>query len=159
VGIERISRKTDLIPPEKLKRILLESTKVRILNESRTLACPKCFEYSKIVRIKDIPENLTCPSCGKGQLGLTIETPDFIDKIHRKHGRNLSQRERKIIEGLKATSLLLRKHGRVAACVLAGRRIGPGEAKVVLRKAHKVSDKLFESIMVAERGVLRRRFW
>jgi len=159
VGIERISRKTDLIPPEKLKRILLESTKVRILNECRTLACPKCFESSKIVRIKDIPENLTCPSCGKGQLGLTIETPDFIDKIHRKHGRNLSQAERKISEDLKATSLLLRKHGRVAACVLAGRRIGLGEAKAVLRTHHKFSDKLFESIMAAERRVLRRRFW
>lgn len=159
VGIERMSRKTDLIPPEKLKRILLESTKVRILNESRTLACPKCYAYSKIVRIKDMPESFTCPSCGKGQLGLTIETPDFIEKVHAKHGRNLSQAERKIIADLKATSPLLRKYGKVAACILAGRRIGTGEAKAVLRKTHRYSDKLFESIMAAEKSVLRRRFW
>ena len=44
IGIERISRRTDLIPPEKMKRILVESARVRILNESRTLACPTCLE-------------------------------------------------------------------------------------------------------------------
>src|SRR5208337_3751976 len=44
IGIERISRKTDLIPPEKMKRILVESARVRILNESRTLACPTCLD-------------------------------------------------------------------------------------------------------------------
>ena len=59
----------------------------------------------------------------------------------------------------KHSAALLRKYGKVAAYVLAGRRVGPGEAKVVLRRTSKVSDRLYEAIMEAERKVLRRRFW
>jgi ATP-dependent Lhr-like helicase len=159
IGIERISRKTDLIPPEKMKRILLDSAKVRILNESRTLACPNCFGYGRIERVKDMPADFSCPKCKKGQLGITSELPEAIEKIGGKKGRNLSEREERILEDLKGSAALLKKHGKVAAYVLAGRRIGPGEAKVVLRRTHRVSDRLFESIMDAERRVLRRRFW
>lgn len=159
VGIERISRKTDLIPPEKMKRILLESTKVRILNESRTLACPECFGYADIRRVKDMPSDFTCPKCGKTALGLSTETPEFFDRIAKKKGRNLSQIEERVVQELQASSTLMQKHGKVAAYVMAGRRIGPGEAKVVLRRTKQISDRLFEGIMQAEKRVLRRRFW
>ncbi len=159
IGIERISRKTDLIPPEKMKRILLESAKVRILNESRTLACPNCLEYACIQRVKDMPTDFFCPKCKKGRLGITAELPEYFEKIAKKKGRNLSQSEEQTIADLKASAALLRKYGKVAAYVLAGRRVGPGEAKVVLRRTSKVSDSLYEAIMEAERRVLRRRFW
>ncbi len=159
IGIERISRKTDLIPPEKMKRILLDSAKVRILNESRTLACPSCFGYARIQRVKDMPADFSCPKCKTGRLGITSELPEAIERIGGKKGRNLSEQEERILEDLKGGAALLKKHGKVAAYVLAGRRIGPGEAKVVLRRTHRVSDRLFESIMDAERRVLRRRFW
>ncbi|MGD0177717.1 MAG: hypothetical protein ABSC50_12935, partial [Candidatus Bathyarchaeia archaeon] len=159
IGLERISRKTDLIPPEKMKRILVESVRVRILNESRTLACPTCLGYARIQRVKDMPTDFTCPSCETGKLGITSELPELVEKIGKKKGRNLSEREERVRDDLKASSALLQKYGKVAAYVLAGRRIGPGEAKVVLRRTHRVSDRLFESIMDAERRVLRRRFW
>ena len=159
IGIERISRKTDLIPPEKMKRILLESTKVRILNESRTLVCPNCFEFAKIYRVKDMPASFSCPRCKAGQLGVTTETPEFFEKIKEKKGRNLSHSEERVVEDLRASAKLLQKHGRVASYILGGRRIGAGEAKAVLRRTHRISDRLYESIMDAERKVLRRRFW
>jgi ATP-dependent Lhr-like helicase len=159
IGIERISRKTDLIPPEKMKRLLLESTKVRILNESRTLACPKCFNYARIVRVKDMPTEFSCPKCETGRLGITTETPEFFEKILAKKGRNLSQSEERLVKDVEESSRLLKKYGRVAAYVMAGRRIGPGEAKVVLRTSTRISDRLFQAIMDAERRVLRKRFW
>jgi ATP-dependent Lhr-like helicase len=159
IGIERISRKTDLIPPEKMKRILVESARVRILNESRTLACSTCLRYARIERIKDIPTDFSCPNCKAGKLGITSELPELVEKIGRKNGRNLSEREERVRDDLTASAGLLQKYGRVAAYVFAGRRIGPGEAKVVLRRTHRVSERLFESIMDAERRVLRRRFW
>jgi ATP-dependent Lhr-like helicase len=159
IGIERISRKTDLIPPEKMKRILLESTKVRILNESRTLVCSSCLKYAKIVRIKDMPSGFSCPKCKVGQLGLSWETPEFFEKIQRKKGRNLSESEERIVDAVKESAALLKKHGKVVAYVMAGRRIGPGEAKVVLRRNSKISDRLYQAIMDAERRVLRKRFW
>jgi ATP-dependent Lhr-like helicase len=159
IGMERISRKTDLIPPEKMKRILVESTKVRILNESRTLVCPNCFRYASIQRVKDMPTDFSCPKCKDGGLGITTETPEFFDAIAKKKGRNLSQTEERIVADVRASSVLLRKYGKVAAYVLAGRRVGPGEAKVVLRRTSRVSERLYEAIMDAERKVLRRRFW
>jgi ATP-dependent Lhr-like helicase len=158
IGIERISRKTDLIPPEKMKRILLESTKVRILNESRTLACPHCYEYAAIVRVKDMPNDFKCPNC-KAELGIGTEAPEFFERIGRKKGRHLSESEERILTELKATSKLLQKYGKTAAYVLAGRRIGSGEARVVLRRTNKPSDRLYQGIMDAERRILRRRFW
>ncbi len=158
IGIERISRKTDLIPPEKMKRILIESTKVRILNEFRTLACPKCFAYAQMQRVKDMPDDFTCPKCKKSCLGITAELPESIEKIHLKKSRKLSEHEERIVDDLRGSALLLRKFGKVAALVMAGRRIRPFEARVVLRRTQKVSDRLFEGIMEAERKVLRRRF-
>ena len=128
IGIERISRKTDLIPPEKMKRILLESAKVRILNESRTLACSSCYEYAVIRRVKDMPTDFTCPKC-HSSLGITTETPEFFDAIAKRKARNLSQFEGEILSEAKATAGLLKKYGKVAAYVLGGRRIRSEEAE------------------------------
>jgi ATP-dependent Lhr-like helicase len=158
IGIERISRKTDLIPPEKMKRILIESTKVRILNEFRTLACPKCFAYAQMQRVKDMPDDFTCPKCKKACLGVTAELPEMIERIRLKGTRKLSQHEERIVEDLRGSAVLLRKYGKVAAFVMAGRRIRSSETRVVLRRTQKVSNQLFEGIMEAERKVLRRRF-
>jgi len=159
LGMERISRKTDLIPPEKMRRILLESAKVRILNESRTLACPRCLQYAKIQRMKNMPDDFSCPECKTGRLGITVELPETIRKISAKKGRKLSESEDRVIEELKESATLLRKYTKAAAYVLAGRRLRSAEARSVLRRTHKVSDRLFQSIMDAERKVLRRRFW
>jgi len=159
IGIERISRKTDLIPAEKMRRILIESTKARILNESRTLACPKCFAFARIVRVKDMPTDFKCPKCKKAYLGVTTELPETIEKISAKKTRIRSQHDARIVMNLRASATLLRTYGRAAACVLAGRRIGPTEARLVLRHNRNVSDRLFEGIMHAERKVLRRHFF
>jgi ATP-dependent Lhr-like helicase len=159
IGIERISRKTDLIPPEKMKRILVESTKVRILNESRTLVCPRCLGYAKIQRVKDMPTDFSCPHCKQGLLGTSTETPQFFEKIRDKKGRKLSESEERVMAEIRESAALLTKYGKSAAYVMAGRRIGAGEAKVVLRRTSRVSDRLYEAIMDAERKVLRKRFW
>ncbi|HYB83724.1 MAG TPA: DEAD/DEAH box helicase [archaeon] len=158
IGIERISRKTDLIPPEKMKRILIESTKARILNESRTLACPKCLAYARIIRVKDMPNDFLCPRCKKGYLGITAELPERIEKIAAKKKHILSQEDERIITDLKANSALLRTYGQAAACVLAGRRVRAADARAVLKQTRRISDRLFEGVMQAERKVLRRRF-
>jgi len=159
IGIERISRKTDLIPPEKMKKILLESAKVRILNESRTLACPACLGHAKIVRIKDVSADLSCPSCGKSTLGVTTELPESVLRIAQKKGRNYSDKEQAIITELKESARLTKKHGKAAALVLAGRRLRPAEAGAVLSRNSKVGDRLFAAILEAEKRALRKRFW
>jgi len=109
-------------------------------------------------RVKDMADDFTCPKCKKACLGVTAELPEMIERIRLKGTRKLSQHEERIVEDLRGSAVLLRKYGKVAAFVMAGRRIRPSEARVVLRRTQKVSNRLFEGIMEAERKVLRRRF-
>jgi ATP-dependent Lhr-like helicase len=158
IGIERISRKTDLIPPEKMKRILIESTKVRILNEARLLVCITCPDFAKILTVKNMPNKFECPKC-HGNLGISAETPERIEKIRKKRGRALSESEQRLMDNLENSSKLLQKYGKIAACIFAGRRLTPTDAKAILRRTRRLSDRLFELIMEQERKALRRRFW
>ena len=41
VGIERVSMKTDLIPPEKMRAVLVAAAKARLLNETGNFICTK----------------------------------------------------------------------------------------------------------------------
>lgn len=156
IGIERISRKTDLIPPEKMRRILIESTKVRILNEARLVACPTCLEYAKIIAVKEMPDKFQCPKC-RGNLGISADTPETIEKIQKK--RILSESDKRVVENLKASSKLLKKYGKIVAYILAGRRLTAVDVRSVLRHAQRPSDRLYERIMEQEKKALRRRFW
>ncbi|MCK4435617.1 DEAD/DEAH box helicase, partial [Candidatus Bathyarchaeota archaeon] len=69
VGVERVSMKTDIIPPERMQHILLESAKARLLNEVRTFICTKCWDYLEMIRINDMPDKPICPACGSSSLG------------------------------------------------------------------------------------------
>jgi len=158
IGIERISRKTDLIPPEKMKRILIESTKVRIHSEARLLACATSLDFAQIITVKDMPDKFECPKC-HGDLGISADTPEVIEKIRNKRARALSDSEQRVIDKLESSSKLLKKHGKIVAYILAGRRLSAADAKSVLRRTHRLSDRLYELIMEQERKALRRRFW
>src|SRR3972149_4344535 len=64
VGIERGSMKTDLIPPERMRAVLVESAKARVLNETGNFVCTNCWNYMEMIRVKDLPEKPKCPRCG-----------------------------------------------------------------------------------------------
>ena len=78
--------------------------------------------------------------------------------IAKKRGRSIPARDQEILELAKDTGDLVKKYGRVAAYVLAGRRVDALEAESVLERERHVCDRLFELIMEAERNALRDRF-
>ncbi|MDD1776011.1 MAG: DEAD/DEAH box helicase, partial [Candidatus Methanomethylicus sp.] len=45
IGIRELSWKTDLVPADRLRRLLIESGKARLLNEARVAICTNCFKY------------------------------------------------------------------------------------------------------------------
>jgi len=159
IGIERISRKTDLVPPEKMRYILLESAKARLLNEVRTFVCTNCWGFTQMIRIKDLPERLTCPKCGSDQIGVSSRSEDELQSVAEKRGESLLESEGKLVDNLRATADLMAGYGRSAAIVLSGRRVRVSDAVEVLGEEGKVSDRLFSLIMEAERNALKRRFW
>ncbi len=158
IGLERISQKTDLIPPDKMKRILLQSTRARILSEARTLVCTSCWKYVEMITIKWVNEKTQCPKCGSRLIGILDCSKEDFAKILDKKGKALAESEKILLEEAKESATLYQMYGVAAAHVFAGRRIRVDDARDVLRKQNKVSDRLYELIMEAERSAMRRRF-
>jgi len=158
VGIERVSMKTDLIPSERMKLILIESAKARLLNEVRTFVCTQNWDFTEMIRLNDLPDKPTCPKCGSTTLGVFSREEEQIRSLVEKKGEKLTKTEQKWLEQAKETAELMREYGKAAAVALAGRRVRTSDALQVLRKEHALSDRLFELVIEAERDALKRRF-
>jgi len=159
VGIERVSMKTDLIPSERMKLILVESAKARLLNEFRTFVCTQNWDYMEMIRINDLPDKPTCPKCGSTSLGVFSKEEDQIRSLVEKRGEKLTKSEQKLLEQALETAELVSRFGKPAALALAGRRVRTDDALRVLREEHVLSDRFFELVIEAERNALKRRFW
>ena len=158
LGIERISMKTDLIPSDKMKRILIESARARMLNESRTLVCVSCWSYNEIKRISDLENVVACPKCSSKSIGVLSSDPGDVKSVMKRKGRVVSKSDKRLTDLLLESAEIVRKYGKPAVVVQAGRRLQPSDAKKILRKEKRISNRFFELIMQAERDALRKRF-
>jgi ATP-dependent Lhr-like helicase len=158
VGLERVSMKTDLIPPEQMRAVLVESAKARLLNETGNFVCTHCWDYMEMIRIKDLPDRPQCPHCGSHALGLLKVEEERALPLLEKKGAHLAKAEEKMQAHAKATAELIEKYGKAAAVALSGRRVYVTEAKVLLEKESKLSDKFYELVLEAERKALSKRF-
>ncbi len=159
VGIERVSMKTDLIAPERMKFVVVESAKARLLDEVRTFVCTNCWNYLEMIRIKELPDKPTCPECGSAALGLLRKEEDAVQTLVEKRGERLTKSEEKMKERALKTARLMARYGKPAAVGLCGRKLKSSEVEEVLREENELSDRFFESIIEAERKALKRRFW
>ena len=158
IGIERVSMKTDLIPSEKMRLLLVESAKARLLNEVRTFACTNCWDYSGMIRIKDLPDKPVCPRCGSPALGMLRLEEEQVHPLIDKRGEKLTKKEEQIRDYSKETARLISKHGKPAAIALSARRVKPSDIESVLKQEPTTSDHFYELVLDAERKALKRRF-
>src|SRR5436309_2330411 len=159
IGLERISRKADIIPTEKMNLILVGSAKARILNEVKTLVCTSCWKYVEMRRVKDIPATVKCPECGSSLVAALGVADEDVRKMIIKNGIRLSEREKDLVSKAEDTAKLVDRYGRLAVYALAGRRIMPEVAGDILRKHRRPTSGFFEAVMEAEREALKERFW
>ena len=154
--IEKISHKMEIIAPEKLDKLVLESVKTRLLNESLTLACIDCGHVS-LARVRDI-RDVKCPKCGSPRLGaLRLEEERAIDLVARVREGRVRKDDKKHAEALEESANLVEKHGWRALLVLAS-RLPMSTAKELLEKQINDIDELAAMIYQAEREYMRRRF-
>ena len=158
VGIERVSMKTDLIPPERMRAVLVESAKARLLNETGNFVCTNCWDYMEMIRIKDLPDKPKCPRCGSFAIGLLKVEEEKALPLVEKKGRGLAKNEEKMQFYAKQTAELIERYGKVAAVALSARRVQAADVLGVLEKEPKLSDRFYELVLEAERKVLSRRF-
>jgi len=159
VGIERVSMKTDLIPPERMRAVLVKSARARLLNETRTFVCTNCWDYLEMICVKDLPDQPECPKCGSKALGLLRSEEERAVPLVEKKGDRLTKNERRMEGKALQTALLIAKYGKPAAVALCARRVRSSDVKGVLEKEPRLRDSFYELILEAERKAMSRRFW
>jgi len=159
IGIEKVNMKTDLIPHEHMKLILVQSTRARMLTEVRTFICSKCWDYLEMIRLSDLPNHPVCPQCGSPELGVLRLEESGVQSLIDKKGEKLSKREQQINNQAIRTARLVSKYGKIGAVALSGRNLQISDAEEVLKKENGISDHFFELIAEAEKKSLKRRFW
>lgn len=158
VIIDGISLKSDIVPPEKMDKIILESAKARLYSETRILACHGKNDWVGIARIKDLDEKLVCPVCGSTEIGVYDR---FIEEVQEQQGieRSRSVKEKpKWRERGREVSKLVSLYGRRAAIIGAAKRVDITEAWDILAETEGESDSFFTRIVDAERDSLKKRF-
>ncbi|HTY74224.1 MAG TPA: DEAD/DEAH box helicase [Candidatus Nanoarchaeia archaeon] len=158
VGIERVSMKTDLIPPERMRAVIIESAKARLLNETSTFLCTNCWNYLEMIRIADLPEKPKCPRCGSQALGLLKVEEDKAEPLVEKKAEKLTNDEAYLKEIALDTAMLIKKYGKPAAVGLSARKVKISDIQSSLEKEPKLSDKFYELVLEAERKALSKRF-
>jgi len=156
VGLERVSMKTDLIPPDRMRAVLVESAKARLLNETGTFVCTNCWDYLEMVRVNDLPDRPRCPRCGSFAVGvLKVDEERAYPLVEKK---KLTQSEERLRVRAVETGLLVRKYGKAAVVALSARKVWASDAAGVLEKESKLSDRFYELVLEAERKALSKRF-
>jgi ATP-dependent Lhr-like helicase len=158
VGIERVSMKTDLIPPERMRAVLVESAKARLLNETDTFVCTNCWDYLEMIRVKDLPEQPKCPRCGSQAIGLLKVDEETALPLVEKRGQKLAKAEERLQAYAVESARLIAKYGKTAIVALSARRVQSSDIAGVLEKEAKLTDKFYELVLEAERKALSRRF-
>ena len=159
VGIERVSMKTDLIPPERMRAVLIESAKARLLNETCNFVCTNCWGYMDMIRVKDLPAKPKCPKCGSAAIGLLKVEEEKIVPLVEKKGEKLTKSEEKLQRQALQTAQLMAKYGKAAAVALCARKVQPSDVKEVLEKESTLSDRFYELVLEVERKAISKRFW
>jgi len=159
VGVERISMKTDLIPPERMRAVLIESAKARLLSEAASFVCVNCWGYVEMIQAKDLPDKPKCPKCSSRAIGLLKVEEERVLPLVDKEGAGLTKTEEKLREHAVNAARLIEKYGKPAAVALLARRVTPTDVMKVLEKEQKLTDRFYELVLEEERKAISKRFY
>jgi ATP-dependent Lhr-like helicase len=153
--VEVIKRGYELIPPERMHRVIIKYVKARLLDESLTFVCTNCWRYAEIMRINDVEvEKLQCPECKSNKIGALKADENEIRKEIRK-----SKSKVKLITDAIKSAELISTYGKAALLSLAGKGVKVSDAAEILKKESAVNENLVEIIIESEKDVLKRRFY
>ena len=158
LGVDSISMKVDIVPPEKITRIILESAKARLYNETRVLACLGKHDWLDERQVKDFQDRIVCPLCGSTEIGIYDRSPEEVaEMLARTKGRYTFDPPWWWKYG-EDSSKTVSIHGRRAAIIASAKRIENEIAWDILAETEGESDEFFEKLVEAEREALKKRF-
>lgn len=160
--VEVIKHGYELIPPERMHRVILKYVKARLLDESLTFVCTNCWWYTAIKRINDVdPEaDMQCPECESGRIGaLNADETEVRRSVSKGREKSKSKKAGKLFEDAEQSADLIAKYGKAALLTLAGKGLSIEDAHEILKKEPEVNEHLIELIIESEKAVLKRRFY
>lgn len=158
VGIEKVGMKTDLIPPERMRAVLVESAKARLLSETANLVCTNCWSYMEMLRVNDLPDKPNCPRCGASTLGVLKVEEEKALPLVEKRGMNLTKAEERLQVQALQTSKLVGRFGKTAIVALMARKVQASDVSGVLEREPTINDRFYELVLEAERKAISKRF-
>ncbi len=161
IGIEEISRRGEIVSPERLRALLRQSTMARIHDTFLVAVCTACWNYLELKRVGDMEGLLKCPACGKEAIGLSTESYENVFSLAMKarSRTDFKGKKLKLIEGVRKSAELRKEYGHALDTLLAGRGIRLAEAGSLAAKMRKEGKELVELVIEGERDALRRRYF
>ena len=111
-------------------------------------------------RAKDLLERPRCPRCGSRALGVLNEDEEVVCQMAEKvaEGASLTRKESWLMEKALEAAKLLEQYGKPAFVALCGKGLRVEDAKWVLGREAKLTERFYELVMEAERRALMARF-
>lgn len=142
---EKLSHRLEIIPPERLKKLVLDSTKARLLNYTMLAVCLDCGWHG-LIRVGEVT-NLICPKCGGANVGV----------VRVVRSDNLEREIRRNMEEVRRTAEVIKRYGWVALYALASRLPVETVEKILANINGVDINRLTEILQEAEKEYLKQR--
>jgi ATP-dependent helicase Lhr and Lhr-like helicase len=161
IGVEEISRRGEIVSPERLRALLKQSTRARIYDTFLAVVCTNCWNYLELKKVGDLEGVNRCPICEKVALGLSTDSYENVFSLAMKARSRADLRGGRLkqAEALRKSAELRKEYGHAADMLLAGRGIRLAEATSLAAKMRKEGTDVVELIIEGERDALRRRYF
>ena len=159
--MEEISRRGEIVSPERLRALLKQSTRARINDTFLAAVCTNCWNYLELKKVGDLEGLEKCPVCGKQMLGLSTDSYENVFSLAMKARSRADMRGTKLkqVESLRKSAELRKDFGHAADMFLAGRGIRLTDATALAAKMRKEGTDVVELVIEGEREALRRRYF
>jgi ATP-dependent Lhr-like helicase len=161
IGVEEISRRGEIVSPERLRALLKQSTRARINDTFLVAVCTSCWNFLELRKVGDLEGFDKCPVCQKQALGLSTDSYENVFALAMKARSRTDLRGTRLkqVEALKKSAEFRREYGHAADMLLAGRGVRLAEAVALAGKMRKEGTDVVEMIIEGEREALRRRYF
>ena len=161
IGVEEISRRGEIVSPERLRALLKQSTRARINETFLVAVCANCWNFLELRKVADLEGLEGCPACGKQSVGLSTDSYENVFSLAMKARSRADLRgsKLKLVEALRKSSELRKEYGHSVDMLAAGRGIRLSEAAALAAKMRKEGTDVVELIIEGEREALRRRYF
>jgi ATP-dependent Lhr-like helicase len=147
--------------PLSVEKGVIELVKERLEKTKHRLICIRCGKWERVMETKDVPEEISCPSCRSRLVSATFWSDDEMSRIIRDRlaGSKLTPEQNHKFERAWKVASLINNFGRTALIVLSGHGVGADTAARILRN-YVDEEHVYRSIYEAEKQyVMTRGFW